>query len=91
MHNFPEATCQLGEGDLYLFFTDGISEANNSSGEEFGEERLEKLIVRFAESGPKTILDEMRNSVMRFSGKTRRRDDITAIAVKIKDTFNKSG
>ena len=36
---------QLSSGDTLVFFTDGVTEARNASGEEFGEERLQELLT----------------------------------------------
>ena len=82
-----EATCTLEPGDLFLFFTDGISEAGRADGEEFGEERLENILSRFAGNSPDIILEEIKDNVLRFIGKSGRHDDITAIAVQMKDDY----
>ena len=47
---FPDADYEAGEvpllpGDVLVAFTDGVSEALNPAGEEFGEARLEALLV----------------------------------------------
>jgi len=78
-----EREIPVKSGDIILLYTDGISEAANSRGEDFGEERLEALIERNAEEEPHVLLDRIYNAVIRFSGKTGYRDDITAVAVKI--------
>ncbi|MCH7782669.1 PP2C family protein-serine/threonine phosphatase [candidate division KSB1 bacterium] len=82
-----EATCILEPGDLFLFFTDGISEAGRADGEEFGEERLKNILSRFAGNSPDIILEEIKDNVLRFIGKSGRHDDITAIAVQMKDDY----
>ncbi|MFC1563889.1 SpoIIE family protein phosphatase [candidate division KSB1 bacterium] len=78
-----EKTIKIEEGDLYLFFTDGISEANNIEGEEFGEERLASIIEKHSDSNPKKIIKQIYKEVTDFQGEASRHDDITAIAVKI--------
>ncbi len=78
-----EKTVQIEEGDMFLFFTDGISEANNLAGEEFGEDRLAEIIEKYSDSSPKKIIKKIYNEVTGFQGDAARHDDITAVAVKI--------
>jgi sigma-B regulation protein RsbU (phosphoserine phosphatase) len=46
--NYTQREVQLHEGDRLLLFTDGVTEARNESGEEFGEERLEECLRAYA-------------------------------------------
>ncbi|MFC1493457.1 PP2C family protein-serine/threonine phosphatase [candidate division KSB1 bacterium] len=78
-----EKSIQIEGGDMFLFFTDGISEANNISGEEFGEERLAEIIEKYSDSSPKKIIKKIYKEVTDFQGDASRHDDITAVAVKI--------
>lgn len=78
-----EETIPLGAGDLYLFFTDGISEAMNAHDDCFGESRLGQL----AESHAHLRSDELRERVLReisaFVGDAPQHDDMTMILLKI--------
>src|SRR4051812_9807085 len=56
-----EQTIPLGEGDLYLFFTDGVSEAMNGMDDCFGEGRLGTILEEHAHLPP----DELRERVLR--------------------------
>jgi sigma-B regulation protein RsbU (phosphoserine phosphatase) len=85
-----EATCSLEPGDLFLFFTDGISEAGRADGEEFGEERLEAILSKSAGKNPGEILEEIKEKVLKFIGKSGRYDDITAVAVQMQDDYKKA-
>src|SRR5262245_54833299 len=78
-----EETIPLRAGDLYLFFTDGISEAMNAHDECFGENRL----GQFAESHSHLPSDELRERVLReisaFVGEAPQDDDMTMILLKV--------
>jgi len=78
-----EETIPLGEGDLYVFFTDGISEAMNASDDCFGEMRLSRLV----ESHVHLPSDELRERVLReiaaFVGDAPQHDDMTMILLRI--------
>ena len=78
-----EDTIPLRSGDLYLFFTDGISEAMNIHDDCFGENRLGQLV----ESHSHLPSDELRERVLReiaaFVGDAPQHDDMTMILLKV--------
>jgi serine phosphatase RsbU (regulator of sigma subunit) len=78
-----EDTLPLHAGDLYLFFTDGISEAMNMQDDCFGETRLGQL----AEDHADLPSDELRERVLReisaFVGDAPQHDDMTMILLKV--------
>gem|GEM_PF-1027650 len=79
-----EAEIRFKGGDVFVFYTDGLSEAMNKHGEEFGEERLFATIQRFTHQSATEILQGILDSVNAFVGKTPKHDDLTMIVVKIK-------
>ena len=82
-----EETIPLRAGDLYLFFTDGISEAMNAQDDCFGESRLGQLI----ESHAHLPSDELRERVLReinaFVGDAPQHDDMTMILLKVDEVI----
>jgi len=78
-----EETIALHEGDLAVFFTDGISEAMNEAEDFFGEGRLGRL----AEEHAHLSSDELRERVLReidaFVGTAPQHDDMTMILLKV--------
>ena len=78
-----EECIPLRAGDLYLFFTDGISEAMNGQDDCFGETRLGQLV----ESHAHLPYDELRERVLReisaFVGEAPQHDDMTMILLKV--------
>jgi serine phosphatase RsbU (regulator of sigma subunit) len=78
-----EETLPLHEGDLYVFFTDGISEAMNERDDCFGEGRLGQL----AETHANLPSDQLRERVLReiqaFVGTAPQHDDMTMILLKV--------
>ena len=73
---------QFQEGDVLLSFTDGIIEAKNTSGDEFGMERLARTIRRNAESSAQVIIDKVLAEVDGFCGDAEQADDITLVVTK---------
>ena len=68
-------------GDVMLLYTDGVTEAENNGGEQFGEERLEAAIGGPGPSEPAGALDAIIAAVVRFRGTARQSDDITMMLV----------
>ena len=69
-------------GDLFLFYTDGISEAMNRGRQEFGEERLLAWAARAAGPSAGAIRQELLEQVGEFTRSAPRHDDITLVTVR---------
>jgi sigma-B regulation protein RsbU (phosphoserine phosphatase) len=80
---YDEVSFDLAAGDLFVFCTDGVFEANDALGREFGVERLLQ-IVRDTRSQPaREIVDAIFAAVQEFRADTPPNDDMTAVALKI--------
>ena len=80
---YDELTYPLHTGDLFVFCSDGVSEAMNVSGEEFGSARLVEIVERFRDSPPRALVDAIFDAVEVFREGAPPNDDMTAVAVKI--------
>jgi len=77
-----QKTLSMLPGDVVLFYTDGVTEAVNAEGEEFGEERLaEVLCVHRAES-TEAIANAIESAVREFAGDLAQSDDFTLVLLK---------
>ncbi len=79
-----EKTVPIQPGDVFVFYTDGISESMNKNGEEFGEERLGQLINRHAQESAATLLDSITREITHFAGGANQHDDFTMVVVRVK-------
>ena len=79
---YLEETLPIEDGDLLIAFTDGVSEAMNTSGEEFGEHRIVELIHPIINESPATILEKLELEVTAFRGDQPLGDDFTVLLVK---------
>ena len=81
--NYVQLSLAIGAGDSLVVFSDGISEAHNAQGEEFGIERLSDLIEAGSKANllPTTIMQALRGAQRRFVGGEPGADDLTAIMV----------
>jgi len=75
--------CSLQPGDVLALYTDGITEAFNEAGEEFGEQRLGELLRKHREQPAQAMLAAILEEVQRFSA-GKQQDDITLIVAKCK-------
>ena len=74
---------ELNPGDRAYTFTDGIIEASNSKGDEFGLERLKTTIESCANQSLKESLDTLYSTVIRHTGYAEQQDDITLLGFEI--------
>jgi ketosteroid isomerase-like protein len=89
---FEEEQMQLEDQDTLLLFTDGVSEARNPGGEEFGEERLLSRLRASAGSPPHALLAAIFADVRAFSGAAEPSDDITITVTRFRaGTTKRSG
>jgi sigma-B regulation protein RsbU (phosphoserine phosphatase) len=72
----------LETGDTLLLYTDGLTEALDSSGIEFGVQRLRDALLANADEGVAMMLQRLSESVIEFAGKQPQHDDITLIALR---------
>ncbi len=79
--HYESAEIKLGAGDLLVVFTDGLVEAVNAAGEEFGEAGIFPILTsppRHAEATLKALMAE----VDRFVGMARQHDDVTCLVLR---------
>ena len=80
---FTQSTLQLDKGDMLVLFTDGVTEAFNTSGEMFDEKGLETTLKnKGAGKSSHDICQEILKDVNDFSGKEPQSDDITLMAIR---------
>jgi sigma-B regulation protein RsbU (phosphoserine phosphatase) len=79
---YETATLELKPGDALIFFTDGVVEAFNSAGEEFGNERWLGAIRNLPDWDAQQTLQFLMGRVDEFVGATRQSDDITCLVFR---------
>ena len=75
------AETRLAPGDTLVLYTDGITEARNSAGEEFGETRLVKTLQDFCHLPVDSLLRAVVKEVQQFTG-GEQQDDITLVVAR---------
>ncbi len=74
---------KLNRGDYFIQYTDGIDEAMNSEGEEYGPERFHAVLVKNQGKTPDKLISAVIEDVNTFTRKIPQHDDITLIAIRV--------
>ncbi len=80
---FEEKNILLREGDVLTFYTDGITESQNHSGELFGVERLYEALYAYRGAPPEEIIEGVLKRVHEFSAHKKLQDDVSLVILKI--------
>jgi sigma-B regulation protein RsbU (phosphoserine phosphatase) len=79
---YEERPIFLQSGDLILFYTDGVTEAKNDKGEDFGLGRLMTILKDCRKMGANEIINCIYNEVKNYASESHIFDDLTMIALK---------
>ena len=80
--DFREGRTRLHPGDVLVIYSDGVTEAVNPKGEEFGPTRLYEVVARNIDSSAAGIRDRIEAALTKFCQGTPAADDITLVIVK---------
>jgi serine phosphatase RsbU (regulator of sigma subunit) len=83
-YSYEQGEIDLRPGDRLTLFTDGVVEAMDDGGEEFGEERLIDVIRKNLSSNAERLKEEILRALIEFGGRSLQ-DDATMIVVSIDD------
>ena len=79
---FVSGSAQLKDGDALILYSDGISEARNAQGEEFGLDRLARTVIENNHLPAAALRDQIEGALSRFTQGAQATDDITLVIVK---------
>jgi hypothetical protein len=80
---YESGSTKLRSGDALYIYTDGVVEALNETGEEYGEDRLAGLLAALGANSAAASLRQIFESVDRFAGATPQYDDITCLVLRV--------
>lgn len=81
---YDEETLELQSGDLLVAFTDGVTEAMDAEGEEFGETRLQGLLESFSHLPSAEVRTRLVESLNAWTSGAPQHDDFTFVVLKVK-------
>jgi len=80
---YEQASCIAEPGDLLVAYTDGVIEALNSIGEQWGKQSFETLLGRCCHQTPEAIINTVLRELNAFIGDAPQQDDITIAVVRL--------
>jgi phosphoserine phosphatase RsbU/P len=83
---YQQRSIPLEPGDTLLLFSDGITDARNATGMDFGFEQLERLVKENGRLAPGALIEAVGNALSAFSGNARPSDDQTSVAIQVEST-----
>ncbi|MDC1142279.1 SpoIIE family protein phosphatase [Planctomycetota bacterium] len=84
-----EKSVQLQPTDVLMLYTDGLSEAFNSDGEMYTEERLVARVARASATTAQSVIDAVSNDIDRFRGNAEQSDDETMLILRVAEHTGK--
>jgi len=82
---FDQTHMAFASGDLFLFFSDGLTELRSPDGESYGVGRVAESVRRHRLLEPRSLVDAIRTEALAFAQSDRLNDDLTCVSVKIVD------
>ena len=82
---FDQISVPFEPGDLFLFFSDGITEMRSPAGELYGADRLAECVRMNRALEPRALVDAVRGAAVAFAQSDSLSDDLTCVAVRIGD------
>ena len=79
---YEQQQVDLDPGDLILLYTDGVTEATNENGQEFGTDRLRQVVFEHRHMPATTLIAALESAIHRFVGDSPSFDDIAIVAAK---------
>ena len=79
---YQERRAALLPGDVLVLFSDGVTEAADPLGQEFGEQRLADLVFKLRDRPSPEIVDQIVQAVISFSEGAPAADDITVVIAR---------
>ncbi len=84
-NNYKAFHVTFDPGDIFVFYSDGVTEARNIENEQFGIEKLTALLKEFSEEGTKNLVEKIKKAIFSFTDKDYAEDDLTLVILKIED------
>ncbi len=81
-YDYEEKVIHVPEGSFVVAYTDGVPEARNIHGEEFGFERLEKVLKETETDDPEKLMLKIKEAVFEFSRGAPQHDDTTIMVIR---------
>jgi sigma-B regulation protein RsbU (phosphoserine phosphatase) len=82
---YDEISVQASPGDVFVFYSDGIADARNRTGQSFGDERVDQVVAAHCRASAEEIVKAIFDAVARHSEGVSPFDDETVVVVKVRE------
>lgn len=79
---YEERPVALGHGDVVVLYTDGVSEAENAEGEQFGTERIARIVREHPNHDARELTQDLVAAVLDWAGEKGLSDDLTLLVAR---------
>ena len=86
---YGSGSVRLGDGDTFVLYTDGVTEAENPGHDPFGSGALLRVLAYCPDSSPAGLGEEILQAVDRFAGEAEQADDITLLILRFNASAEK--
>jgi phosphoserine phosphatase RsbU/P len=86
---YDEFSFNAKPGDMFVFFSDGILDAQNKAHELFGRGRLERIVTENCALSAEAVVDAIFNAVAEHAGNEDAFDDQTVVVMRVKGNSGK--
>ena len=83
--DYDELSFEAHPGDVFVFFSDGILDAQSRTGELFGRERVQEIVSRCSSESAKAVVDSIFDAVNQHAAGVEAFDDQTVVALRVKE------
>ena len=80
---YEQHETDIHSGDVFVFYSDGVTEAMNAAEELYGEKRLSDLIAAHHDESAEKLIATIRRAITEYSGSDTFRDDLTILVIKL--------
>ncbi len=84
---YKSSSIILSKNDQLVFYTDGVTDCKDASGEMFGMPRLREFMDSYGTHSPKELTESLLDELMDFKGKAPQADDISVMAIKFNGKY----
>jgi sigma-B regulation protein RsbU (phosphoserine phosphatase) len=81
---YRQVSAPFEAGDVFCFYSDGVTEAQNPNGEQFGAERLMAVVGENGRGGPQELVAAIHRAVVAFTQSDKFADDLTCVVVTLR-------
>jgi sigma-B regulation protein RsbU (phosphoserine phosphatase) len=79
---YQEYRAPIGQGEMLVVYSDGVTEATNAAGDEFGEERLAEVLRANRGRPASEVVEAVRQAVAEFAAGAPAADDLTIVVAR---------